>query len=316
MSSRPASDLNGRRLLLTGHRGFIGSSLLEALQGQGCAMTAFPGDVAAPDAWNVLDEEFDYVLHLAALENSPSLERELSVNALSVLNLARRIAGLKKKPKVLFTSSTNIWGTRHDTVVCEQTIDSPTSTWSAHKLLAENYLRAFREFGVESVVLRLPNIIGECANKSAIGRSAVNRAIEDCVLNKMLTVHVNKNCVRDYLDVSDLVAMLMQTMRCFDEMSRYPKVIIGSGRCTPIIDVWGEIARQYENLTGAKIEIAEKPSKLPDFAMRSYVISNALAARILGYEPKVSLGQSIRGTMQYLMGPQSPSTAVAETIDG
>jgi nucleoside-diphosphate-sugar epimerase len=315
MSSRPASDLNGRRLLLTGHRGFIGSSLLEALQRHGCAVSTFPGDVTAPDAWAALKEEFDFVLHLAAVENEPSFERELSVNALSVLNLARRIASLKKKPKVIFTSTTNIWGCRTDAIVDEQTIDAPTSIWSVHKLLAENYLRAFREFGVESVILRLPNIVGECANMNVIARSAVNRAIEDCLLNKKLTVYANKNCIRDYLDVSDLVEMLLQTIRWFDELSQHAKVIIGSGQCIPIVTVWSEIARQYEKLTGAKIEIRENTSTLSAFAMRSYVTSNALASRILGYRPQVSIEDSIRGTMQHLIGVHK-SNPFAETVNG
>lgn len=318
MSSRVPGDLSGLRLLVSGHRGFVGSSLFEELQRHGCAATGFAGDVAAPDAWNALNEEFDFVLHLAAVENEPNIERELSINALSVLNLARRIASLKKRPKVIFTSSTNIWGCRTDAIVDEATADAPASTWSAHKLLAENYLRAYRQFGVESSILRLPNIIGQCADKGAIARSAVNRAIDGCVRNGTLTVYANKDCIRDYLDISDLVATFLQAIRHFDELSRHAKVIIGSGRGVPIMDVWTAIAGQYEKLTGTRVDIQEDPSELDAFAMRSYVTSNALASRIIGYEPRVSIEQSIRGTMQYLIGAQDrkPRAPFVETVNG
>jgi nucleoside-diphosphate-sugar epimerase len=318
MSSRPANDLNGRHVLLTGHRGFIGSSLLEALQAHGCTVTVFPGDVAAPDAWHALDEKFDFVLHLAAVENEPNVERELSVNALSVLNLARRIAALRKKPKVIFTSSVNIWGSRTDTIIDEQTIDAPASVWSAHKLLAENYLRAYREFGVETVILRLPNVFGVCANKNAMPRSAVNRAIDGCVRSRTLTIYANKDCIRDYLDVSDLTAMFLQVIRHFDELSRHAKVIIGSGRCMPIIAVWRAIACQYETLTGMRVEIREDASKLDAFAMRSYATSNALASRIIGCEPKISLEEGLRTTARYLIDAQERKSTAArvEIMDG
>lgn len=293
--------LAGRRVMLTGQRGFIGSTLRPALEAHGCAVSVQDGDITQPGAWSAVDADFDFVVHLAAVENQPSFERELSVNALSVIELARHIASLKRKPTIIFASSTNVWGDATGAVVDETTADAPASIWSTHKLLAEHYLRVFLEQGVPSVILRLPNVMGCCGDPAMMSRSALNRAIETCVRNRTLTVYQNKQCIRDYVDVSDITTTFLHSLRSAPEMSRHAKVIIGSGTCMRIIDVWREIARVHAELTGVKVEIEENSSQLNAFAMRSSAPSNALAIRLLGYAPRVSVAESIRRTMQYFL---------------
>jgi hypothetical protein len=81
----------------------------------------------------------------------------------------------------------------------------------------------------------------------------------------------------------------------------HPKVILGSGRCLRIVDVWREIARQYELLEGERIEIQENAFALSAFDMRSCALSSALSSSILGYQPKVSIAESIQNTMRFLI---------------
>ena len=118
----PAAPLADKRLVVTGARGFVGSTLLEALSHQDCDIVAVDRradsewspsgktaridyqarDLRQAEAWDVIDETADFVIHLASVEThqkSFSAADEIAVNETSVLNLAKRIAGLARKPK-------------------------------------------------------------------------------------------------------------------------------------------------------------------------------------------------------------------------
>lgn len=293
--------LKDKRVFLAGHRGFIGSALHHHLRKAGCCVEVLGGDITTPDAWDSLGDRFDFVIHLVAVENERDIDHEIQVNARSALHLAQHVATLKSKPRIIFASSTNIFGA-HTDLVDENSVDMPLGIWSAHKLLAENYLRMFREKGVESAILRLPNVYGIDQNESVATRSAVNRAIKSCVATNELTLYANRDCVRDYLHVSDVRGMILEAMRLFDEFKQFQKIILGSGRCLRISQLWAEIARQYENITGEKAKLFINSSAPMDaFAMRSHTISNALFFKISGYRSHVSLEDGIAATVKFFV---------------
>src|SRR6187397_1446514 len=84
----PAQPLAGKRLVVTGARGFVGSTLLEALSHQDCDIVAIDRrahsewsasgqsaridyqarDLRQAEAWDVVDESVDCVIHLASVE--------------------------------------------------------------------------------------------------------------------------------------------------------------------------------------------------------------------------------------------------------
>ena len=184
------------KVLVTGHHGYIGSVLvptlaaaghevvgLDAYLYRGCDL--FPGPEPRADLTvDVRDvepsqlEDFDAVVHLAALSNDPlgALDRELTldVNFRGTVRLARaaREAGVRR---FLFASSCAMYGAAVDELVDESAPLRPLTAYAESKVRAEEALIDLADDDFSPVILR---------NATAYGVSPRLRL--DLVLNNLV----------------------------------------------------------------------------------------------------------------------------------
>ena len=75
----------------------------------------------------------------------------------------------KLKLKIIFASSTNVFGLTDKRVINEKVKSLPLSEFSAHKILGENYLKQFyKKYKIPSIILRIPNIYGPSSKKKSV----------------------------------------------------------------------------------------------------------------------------------------------------
>lgn len=194
------------RILVTGHRGYIGAHLVELLKDAGHAVTGC--DVGLFDGCELeplvpvdrelrrdvreLDERdlegHDVVVHLAAISNDPmgELAQELtrSVNAHGSIRLAEvaRRAGV---PRFLLASSCSIYGRGETPDLDETAALNPVSTYAASKIEAEEGIAGLAGDGFTPVFLR---------NATAYGDSRMLRI--DLVANNFLACLVATGEIR------------------------------------------------------------------------------------------------------------------------
>jgi NAD dependent epimerase/dehydratase len=169
-------NLEGKKVLVTGADGFIGSHLVEALLAKGCNVRAFvhynslnswgwldtlppetirsldvfPGDIRDPNGVFEAMKDCNVVFHLAALIGIPfsyhSPDSYVDTNikgTLNVLQAARRL----DTERVLVTSTSEVYGTAQYAPIDEKHPFQGQSPYSATKIgadrLAESFYRAF-----------------------------------------------------------------------------------------------------------------------------------------------------------------------------
>lgn len=172
--------------LVTGGAGFIGSNIAERLVKEGHKVTVLDnlsegklknissvknritfikGDIRNDkDLETAFSSGVDFVLHHAAARSVPkSMTRPLFYNDVNVNGTLRLLLKAKEKKvkRLVFASSSSIYGERNKFPEKESDSTNPISPYALTKLMGEEYCRFFsKSLGLETVSLRYFNVFG------------------------------------------------------------------------------------------------------------------------------------------------------------
>ena len=217
-----------------------------------------------------------------------------SIGSRNLLELARA-----KDARYLVTSTSECYG---DPAVHPQVETywgnvnpvGPRSCYDESKRFAEAIAMAYhRTYALRTNIARIFNTFGP-RMKLDDGR-VVPAFMDQALKGEPMTIFGNGLQTRSFCYVSDLVDGLYRLMQC-DE--RYP-VNLGN----PVELTMIEFAQRIRQMTGAKSELVYRPLPEDDPKRRRPDITNAKA--VLGWEPRVDLGEGLRRTVEYFRELQS-----------
>ena len=312
-------SLKGKRILVTGAGGFIGSHLTEALVEAGAEVRAFvhyrgdgswgwldlsscrkhcevvAGDVADRDSVGLAMEGVDIAFHLAALIGIPysyhapaSYVRTNIEGTLNVLQAARD----KSVGCVVHTSTSEVYGSARFVPIKEDHPLQGQSPYSATKIGADKLAESFHlSFGLPVVTIRPFNTFGP--RQSA--RAVIPTIISQCLAGETIQLG-SVETMRDFNFVSDTVAAFL---RGADSPKAVGKTInLGSGSEISI----GDLVRRVGKLLGREIKVKTQPGRLrpPDSEVERLIADNTQARTILKWQPKVTLDEGLLRTTDWI----------------
>jgi NAD dependent epimerase/dehydratase len=309
----------GRRALVTGAGGFIGSHLCERLVELGAEVRALVeynslgswgwldespvrgelgvvlGDVRDRDSTNAAAAGRDVIFHLAALIAIPwSYEAPaayVETNVVGTLNVLRAAqeagAGL-----IVHTSTSEVYGTARYAPIDEAHPLQGQSPYAASKIGADKLAEAFHlSFGLPVVTLRPFNTYGPRQSARAVIPTIVTQLLggESVALG-------NLTPTRDFTYVTDTVEAFVQAVDAEEALGRVLNV--GSGREISI----GDLAERIEATIDKRAPIDLDPARVrPSGSEVERLCANAdEARRVLGWEPKVTLDEGLAATADWI----------------
>lgn len=308
----------GKRVLITGAAGFLGSHLCEKFIDKGYSVIGMDnlitGDLKNIEHLFKLEQfEFhhhdvtkfihisgplDYILHFAS-PASPIDYLKIPIQTLKVGAMGtHNCLGLAKakKARMLVASTSEVYG---DPLVHPQTEDywgnvnpvGPRGVYDEAKRYLESITMAYHTYhGVETRIVRIFNTYGPRMRLND-GR-ALPAFIGQALRGEDLTVFGDGSQTRSFCYVSDLVEGIYRLL-----MSDYPyPVNIGNPDEISLKDFAEEVLK----LTGANQSIIYKPLPADDPKQRKPDITRAKT--ILAWEPKIGRAEGLKRTYEYFKG--------------
>ncbi len=319
----PATSLSGKRVLITGGLGFIGSNLAIRLVREGarvCLCDAmiegYGGNFAniqeirqdvELQLSDVRDESVmahlvagrDIVFHLAAQVShvmslsNPYPDIDINIKGTAALLEACR----KRNPGALVVRSgtRGQYGPAVRLPVSEEAPSDPRGLYEISQLTAEMICRTYtRIHGIRTVPLRLTNVYGPRAQMKHSQFGVVNWFVRLALEGRPIPIFGTGKILRDFLYVDDCVEALLSAAA--EPAAVGETLNVGNDRASTFLDV----ARVLQELVpGTRIEFTEFTPERKAQEPGDFVSDIGKIRRILGWEPKVGLREGLSRTVDF-----------------
>lgn len=306
------------KALVTGGAGFIGSNLVRELLERGDDVrvldnfsTGNRANLAEVDVEVVEGELRSYervhaavrgvevVFHLGAVGSVPrSVQDPLTSSAVNVegtLNvlLAARDEGVRR---VVFSSSTSVYGSSRELPTRESTPPDPISPYGVAKLAAERYCVSFSRVyaSFETVVLRYFNVFGPRQSPFSQYAAVVPLFVTAIAQGEPITIFGDGEQSRDFTYVANVIDA---TVRAANAEGASGQIFnVGAGSPATV----NQVAETIGRILDKPVEKRFAPPRTGD--IRDSWADVSEARRVLGYEAGVDLEEGLRRTAEALVG--------------
>ena len=283
--------LEGKRIIVTGGTGFIGSHLVKKLNSIEANVGFLEKDRKRIDVrdWDSIkvSEGADIVYHLAAIAKVPysfdNPRETLEVNVIGTLNILE-FCRIKDIKRMIFISS-YVYGRPQYIPIDEKHPLSPLNPYAESKVIGEELCRGYsRDYDINCTVLRPFNIYGEGQRKGNLIPDIINQ------LEKGKIELKDPKPKRDILYIGDLIEGFVSAGK--SDLQGFEIFNLGYGKSYSVKDIVDKIIDIY----GKKIEVQYSKERRKHEIMDT-VADIGKAKKMLDWRPNVEIDDGLKRTM-------------------
>ena len=323
MSASPyASTYRGKRVLITGGLGFIGSNLARALVALGARVTVLDclipeyggnrrnlaglgrkvriviGDVRDRDLLSRIVRGQDFLFNLAGqtshMDSMTDPDTDLEINCRAQLSILEACRRHNPGIRVVFASTRQIYGRPDYLPVDERHPLRPVDVNGINKLAGEEYHVLYSEVhGIRSTVLRLTNTIGPRMRVKDARQTFVGVWIRDVLGGRPFEVWGGEQ-LRDFTYVDDAVEAFLLAAARPEAVGRTYN-LGGVGRIA-LRQLAGSLVRAAG---GGEYAVRRFPADRKKIDIGHFYADCRLIRREIGWRPRTTIAEALRRTVEF-----------------
>ncbi|WP_109682569.1 SDR family oxidoreductase [Xanthomarina spongicola] len=314
-------DLSQFSFLITGGGGFIGSNIVEYLlkynakkvrvlddfsNGHRENLTEFhsnpafelmEGDIRNLETCKKAMQDMDYVSHQAALGsvprsiNDPATTNEVNISGF--LNMMIALKDSKTVKRMVYAASSSTYGDSKALPKLEDNIGKPLSPYAVTKYVNELYADVFgKTYNTDVVGLRYFNVFGPKQSPDGAYAAVIPLFMQALKDNKSPKINGDGEQTRDFTFVDNAVQANIRGF--FASKAASNQVFnVACGERISVNYLWDSL-KQAAN---SNLDALYGPERQGD--VRDSLADVTKAERLIGYQPKYSVGEGLKITWDY-----------------
>jgi UDP-N-acetylglucosamine 4-epimerase len=321
--------LEGKKIVVTGGAGFIGSNLCEALLNLEVKVTCFDnfatghrqnvesfldnpnfnlieGDIRDLAACHSACKDQDFVLHQAALGsvprsiNDPITTNEVNVGGFLNMLVAARDAEVKR---FIYAASSSTYGDSEALPKVEDVIGKPLSPYAITKYVNELYAENFfRTYGLNTIGLRYFNVFGRRQDPNGAYAAVIPLFVKKFINHESPEINGDGTFSRDFTYVDNVILMNLLSITTENENALNQIYNTAVGDRTTLVQLTELIKKHLAvyDQSISKVKIVHRENRIGD-------IPHSLASvdkskRLLDYEPSHTIDNGIEEAVEWYWG--------------
>lgn len=315
---------DGKKVLITGGLGFIGSNLAHKLFELGAKVFIYDacldpygwnfknikeikdklkfikGDIRNFELMKKVVRNKDYIFdcasqvsHLISVKN-PFLD--IDINCRGAITVLEAVRYVNKETKLIYAGTRGSIGKMEYSPVDEKHPTNPFDMNGIDKLSAEKYHMLYnRVYGIRTTSIRINNTYGERAQVKHDDYGVINWFIRRAILNEEIVIHGDGSQTRDYNYVEDVVDAMILASK--SEKSNGEVFMLGSGREMSLLNMIKLILKIAGSK--AKIKKIDRPCERKAIEIGNFVVNFDRIKNVLNWYPKTSLEEGLKKTIDF-----------------